>query len=371
MMAVLLIAALASFNSISLSNSAEIRSGAKCTKFGKKANLGNLKFECVRKNGKLSWREVKPKVVAQASLPEFWPLDKPVKVQDLVLIADASVRKYTVDANALPKINLMTGPRTNKVNAERYITWLNNAAKSWSKDWLPQEVDVAIASFEDFEWMSEKWPKYGLTGPYFDDSRESWNRAGRDCNHGSAIGYPKPFFWGCLPVNLGRGIGLDKFAPHEYTHLAQYGILNSRTTQFYGGLPLLFSEGSADFYGITFASNRDDVANNWMDFWIKGYFNNDAKADLRQASVERIEEILNDSMRFGKIAPGHWYWSGAYATARLVAAKGHSSFVEYIRKTGEFRNPFKAFELEYGMSFESFAKIIAPEVKSLAGLLQR
>jgi hypothetical protein len=314
---------------------------------------------------------VKPKVVAQASLPEFWPLDKPVKVQDLVLIADASVRKYTADANALPKINLMTGPKTNRNSAENYMKYLNAAAVGWSKDWLPQEIDVAIASFEDFDWISEQWPRYGLIGPYFDNSRESWNRVGRECNQGSAISGVKPFFWGCLPETLSKGIGLDKFAPHEYTHLAQYGILNSKSQRTIGGIPTLFAEGSADFYGITFASERSQVATNWTTYWSLGYMSSEVKAQLRQAAVEQIEEFLNDAMRYARLAQGHWYWTGAYATSRLIAAKGHSGFVDFMRKHGELGDPYKAFETVYGMSFESFAKIIAPEVKALTGMLQR
>jgi hypothetical protein len=174
-----------------------------------------------------------------------------------------------------------------------------------------------------------------------------------------------------LSASLSRGIGLDKFAPHEYTHLAQYGILNSKSQRVIGGIPTLFAEGSADFYGITFASEKGQASTNWSNYWSVGYMSSEVKAQLRQASVEQIEELLNDAMRYARLAPGHWYWTGAYATLRLIAANGHSGFVDFMRKHGELGNPYSAFETVYGMSFESFAKIIAPEVKALTVMLQR
>jgi hypothetical protein len=66
--------------------------------------------------------------------------------------------------------------------------------------------------------------------------------------------------------------------------------------------------------------------------------------------------------------PGHWYFTGAYATARLVAAKGHEGFVEFLKENGKLGggDVFKAFQNVYGITFEEFAKMISPEVIQFA-----
>jgi hypothetical protein len=76
---------------------------------------------------------------------------------------------------------------------------------------------------------------------------------------------------------------------------------------------------------------------------------------------------LIDAMRGSKLMQGHWYFTGAYATARLVAAKGHEGFVDFLKENGKLNGDvFKAFQTVYGITFEEFAKMISPEVIQFA-----
>jgi hypothetical protein len=360
---------------------AAVKAGDSCKKIGSTATANGKKFTCVKSGKKLVWNKgvavVKPtptpapiptsaqSKISSNSLADSWPFDKPAD-ENLVLIADGSVRRYTADATKLPNINLLTGPKTDQTAASNYLRFLEKAAIGWGKDWMPDQVDVAMAQVDDYEWIKPLWKQYGLDGGGFDNSESTWRKFGADCNQGSAIYDKVPFFWGCLPKNQSSFIGLNKFAPHEYMHLVQNGIIYHQSGKKVRNFPYLLSEGSADFYGVTYASTPETVKQNWKTYWVDGYISPAAKSALKSASIDEIESLLMDAMKSGTKAQGHWNWTGAYVTARLVAAKGHEGFVAYMRKTGDTGDPFKAFEMIYGITFEKLTQVVAPEIKNLA-----
>jgi len=369
---------------------AAIKPGATCPSAGTIKTTAGKKYTCIKSGKKLVWNkgivikkpfptpspsaEIIPNPsptptptqskIPSVSLPESWPLDKPAD-KNLFLIADASIRKYISDATKIPKINLMTGPNTDRSTANYYLRFLEKAAIGWGKDWMPDQVDIAMAQVDDFDWIKLLWKQYGLDGGGFDNSELSWRQFGANCNQGGAIYDKVPFFWACLPYYPSNFIGLNKFAPHEYTHLVQYGIIYHQSGKKIHNFPYLLSEGSADFYGLTYASTPENLMQNWQTYWAEGYISPSAKSALKSASKEEIESLLVDAMKSGTKAPGHWYWTGAYLTARLVAAKGHEGFVAYMRKTGETGDPLMAFEKIYGIRFEILTRIVAPEIKDL------
>ena len=365
---------------------AAVKAGDACKKAGTTATANGKKYTCIKSGKKFVWNKgvaiAKPvpavtptpsstpsqtptqSQIPSVSLPDSWSLDKAAD-ENLVLIADASVRKYIQDATTLPTINLMTGPKTDRIAASNYLRFLEKAAIGWGKDWMPDQIDIAMAQVDDYEWIKPLWKQYGLDGG-FDNSESSWRKFGANCNQGSAIYDRVPFFWGCFPKNPSNFIGLNKFAPHEYMHLVQNGIIYHQSGKKVRNFPYLLSEGSADFYGVTYASTPESLKMNWKTYWADGYISSSAKSALKSASNDEIELLLIDAMKSGTKAPGHWNWTGAYVTARLVAAKGHEGFVAYMRKTGETGDPFKAFEMIYGITFEKLTQIVAPEIKNLA-----
>lgn len=370
----LLVALILTLIPITAFSAQKINPGSTCKVYKQKVTNRSKVFTCIKSGEKLVWNKgvaiFKPtptptqSKIPSVSLPESWPLEKPAD-ENLILIADASLRKYIADATKLPNINLMTGPNTDRMAATNYLRYLEKAAIGWGKDWMPDQVDIAMAQVEDFEWIKPLWKQYGLDGGGFDNTESSWRKFGADCNQGSAIYDKVPFFWGCLPKNPSNFIGLDKFAPHEYMHLVQNGIIYHQSGRKIRNFPYLLSEGSADFYGVTYASTPETVKQNWKTYWADGYISPAAKSALKSASNDEIESLLMDAMKSGTKAPGHWNWTGAYVTARLVAAKGHEGFVAYMRKTGETGDPFKAFEMIYGITFERLTQLVAPEIKAL------
>jgi hypothetical protein len=344
------------------------KAGAKCTKAGIKSVAGGKTFTCIKSGKKLVWDKGKTSGVAPVLvIPDSWPIDKAAD-KNIFLIADKSLRKFQQLNTTTPKVTINYGPTTDKKRADEYLYSMHEAAKFWASDWkYDKEVNVAIGTSKDYSWMFQAWSKFGLIRPEFDSSEKSYTSQGEYCNQGSALlGDDKPFLWGCLSTTgtLEKyGIAGRKFGSHEYTHIAHYGIMGNAGMR---NMPVLISEGSADFYGVSLASNSSTVSQDWQTFFSGGYFSEIARDYLKTASNDQVYELLIDSFNKGTKQEGHWYYTGAYATIRMVAAQGHDGFVRFMKSVAETSNANQSFEKIYGIKFEDFAKMIAPEISVLA-----
>lgn len=304
-------------------------------------------------------------------VPDFWPLDKPAPV-NIMSIADKALRKLLDAAVGNDvKISLLTGPTTDKERAKKYIDLLAKSISFWNTYWkIDQEMVVAIAEVQDYQWMSLLWPKYGLNGGGFDASEASWKAYGANCNQGGAISGIEPFFWGCMSTYGDFGdIGLRKFVPHEYTHIAQQKIMESNSPGSVS-LPWVLVEGFADFYGMEIAIDSVSVESSWDSYFKSGWISIEARNYLKSASVSEIQTLISKSLNGdnGNIN-GQWYYTGAYITARLVAAKGNDTFINFTKDFKISKNLNKSFESFYQISIEEFSKLVAPEIKLRAGQL--
>jgi hypothetical protein len=304
-------------------------------------------------------------------VPDFWPLDKPAPT-NIMSIADKSVRKV-IDSkvNSDTKITLLTGPTTNKERAKDYIKLLDRSIAFWNTYWkIDQEIVVAIAEVQDYQWISSMWPKYGLNGGGFDASEASWKAYGSNCNQGGAISGVQPFFWGCMSTSGDfESIGMKKFVPHEYTHIAQQKIMESGIPKRIF-LPLVLIEGFADFYGMALSIDSDSVENSWDTYFRSGWIPIEAKTFLKRADVLQIQSLVFKSLNGDYTSiDGHWYYTGAYITARLVAAKGNDTFINFTKDFKVSQNLNTSLESFYQINVEELSKLVAPEIKIRANQL--
>jgi hypothetical protein len=351
------------------SASAAVKAGATCTKIGQLSPAKSPQFKCQLVSGKKKWVATKSKT-EQVALPSSWPLTQPAKsVEEILAIADSAERRFTADAKVAPDFELLIGPNTSKTLANLYIQPLRTAMTLWSKDYKPTKpIVVALAEVQDYKFMKEQWEKNEF-GSDFDSSEATWSKYGEGCNQGAAKNDPQPFFWGCIASNAGayENIGIKKFTPHEYMHIVQLALYKEASGGKFGNIASLFGEGSADYYGVTYASTATDVAKNWQRYRASKYLSSETTSGLLNATNDQMYSYLIDAMRDSKLMPGHWYFTGAYATARLVATKGHEGFVEFLKENGKLQgDAFKAFQNVYGITFEEFAKMISPEVIKFA-----
>ncbi len=347
-----------------------IKAGAACKKIGSKSTVGNKTFTCIKSGKKLAWDKGKASVIKPVILvPDTWPINK-VAEKDIYSIADKNFRKFQQLNSTSPKLIVNYGPATEKKRADQYLFSLYKASNFWNTDWkYDGEIVVALGTSEDYNWMAGFWPRFGLVPPYFNSSESSYTALGKYCNHGSAIFSNQPFFWGCMPTDGDlEMIGLKKFSAHEYTHLAQFGIMGTAGTRY---MPNLFLEGSADFYGMSLASNSENISKNWELYFSQGFMSEEARTYLKNASNDDIYGLLMDSFINGTNfrntrVESSWMYTGAYATVRMIAAQGHDGFIGFMKSVAETGSANQSFEKIYGIKFEEFAKIIAPEINSLA-----
>ena len=359
---------------------AAVKAGGACTKAGITTVASSKTYTCIKSGKKLVWNKGRSNSTFSWSgdkqvtsnpltaVPVSWPIDKAAD-QNIFLIADKNIRKFQQANTAVPKLTINYGPTTDKKRADEYLFSLYKAANFWNSDWkFDQEIVVALGTSKDYTWMSQYWSNYGLTGSWFDSSELTYTQLGSNCNHGSAtFGNSRPFFWGCLPTQGDLNfIGLKKFSAHEYTHLAQYGIMGNLALM---QMPTLISEGSADFYGLSLASDEKTINGDWKTYFSRGFISDSSREYLRKASSDQIEDLLIDSFAKGSKIEGHWYYTGAYVTIRMIAAQGHDGFVRFMKSVAETSNAGQSFEKIYGTNFEAFAKIIAPEIQKLSSTI--
>jgi hypothetical protein len=344
------------------------KAGARCTKVGIKSVVGTKTFTCIKSGKKFVWDKGKTSTIVPAKVvADSWPIDKSAD-KDIFLIADKNFRKFQQRTFTLPNFAINYGPTVEKKRADEHLISMHEAGKFWSSDWkFDGEISVALGTSQDASWMSGYWSRFGLSGPDWNRTEQSYSAQGGYCMEGSAtLGDNKPFLWGCLPTigPLDRyGIAGRKFGSHEYTHIAHYGIMGNAGMR---NMPVLITEGSAEFYGVSLASTQSKIIEDWQTFFSGGYFTESSREYVRTASADQVYELLIDSFNKGTKQEGHWYYTGAYATIRMVAAQGHDGFVRFMKSVAETSNANQSFEKIYGIKFEDFAKIVAPEISVLA-----
>ena len=351
--------------------SAAVKAGVACKKAGATSISSNKTFTCIKLGKKLVWNKGTPRKPVQI-IPDSWPIDKAAD-KDIFLIADKNFRKFQQINSSLPKFAINYGPTVEKKRADEHLISMYQAGKFWSGDWkFNGEIAVALGTSQDASWMSGYWSKYGLSGPDWNRTEQSYSSQGGFCMEGSAtLGDDKPFLWGCLPTigSLDRyGIAGRKFVSHEYTHIAQYGIMSNSGAR---NMPVLLMEGSAEFYGVSLASSSSSINQDWQAFFSGGYFSEVARDYLNTATSDQVLDLLIDSFNKGTKQEGHWYYTGAYVTVRMIAAQGHDGFVRFMKSVAETSNASQSFEKIYGTKFEDFAKIIAPEIKKLSATITK
>lgn len=358
---------------------AAVKNGQSCSKLGEVKSQSGKKFTCVKSGASKKWR-ANPTSAAPA--PSMTPTASPNLASSAIALSEAGgfnvylvahqrVLEETSQLRSTPTFDIKFSPNVDPIRGKEYLKFLNEGARIWSGEWLPkQTVTIAIVDYRDYGWVAPIWSEFGLKGPPFNDVNHL-AASGSQCNQGSASSNASPFFWGCLPSQGQTNfIGLEKFAPHEYMHLVQYGVIYHDNAKKIYNVPTFFSEGSADFYGVTAVISgygaENKLTSYWKEYLKRGYMGEDAKSLLRTASTEKVKELILDSMKGGKTASSHSYYTGSYATARLVAAEGHKKFANYLRESGKLGDPYAAFTATYGITFDEFAAVIAPEIRKLA-----
>ncbi len=278
--------------------------------------------------------------------------------------------RMSVATNPKTKLEVRTGDKTDKLRASEYLKSLERSIAFWDDIYSSTKPVVASLSyFDEYSWMESQWKLFGLN-PSEMGGESSFKSGGADCNQGSATLQrgTDPFFWGCL---ASRGsidfIGVQKFAGHEYTHIVQSYLIEWKSGSYKrSALPFLFTEGSADFYGIATASkNESEFLANWNESRTRGFFGASAdKAAIKTWNTEKWLFALNENAKNNQIPESPWvqYYSGREVTARLIGLKGHEGFVDFMRRTEASQDWKKSLQEVYAITWEQFSAKMAAEL---------
>jgi hypothetical protein len=100
------------------------------------------------------------------------------------------------------------------------------------------------------------------------------------------------------------------------------GLFKEASGGKFGNVPTLFSEGSADFYGITHASTPNDVGKNWASYRTYKYINTLTAAGLKTATNEQMYSYLIDAMRDSKLIAGPLVFHRRICHSSISCCKG-------------------------------------------------
>ena len=369
--------------------------GAKCSNFGQSLSykLGNVQKKLVckkNKEGKLIWQSLNvPKKTIKAEInpvnrndTQELPAAKSKEIRtsialvdqelgDLELVAHLSLLKNYVAANTI-KTKINFGPTTSSANGEKYLSSLIFAAKLFANYWdSSEEITIALAEYQDFEWMHGYWVTFRDYPEHITMMSEQWKQIGSKCNQGGAIFDDRPLFWGCLSSDTPdiSSVGVMKFAPHEFFHLIQTNLFRKNGGQF-ADMPTFFNEGAADFFGISAAIGSGDVVSGWQQKWKYAWASGVSTATLKTFDQAKWKELINDTSGKYSELVGHNYYSGAYGVQRLVAAEGVDRYFKFMADSARTHDWKSAFKLNYSISFEDFSEMIARELVQKTKLLQ-
>ncbi len=308
--------------------------------------------------------------VTQEAIPDFLTMNDSNNELALKVAWKSFDKRMSLATTPKAKIELRIGDKTDKTRANDYIQSLIRSVAFWDDIYSPTKPVVASLAYSDeYLWMESQWKQFGIN-PNDMGGESGYKSNGADCNQGSAIldKGTDPFFWGCL---ASRGsidfIGVQKFAGHEYTHVVQSFLIEWKSGSYKrSALPMLFTEGSADSYGIaTASSDQSAFLKNWSESRTKGFFGSmEERAVIKSWNAEKWQWALNENAKNNQIPESRWvqYYSGRELVVRMIGLKGHEGFVEFMKKTESLQDWKKSFVDVYGITWDEFTAKMSLEL---------
>ena len=350
------------------------KTGAKCSKLGKKEVLKNFEYTCIKKSGKLVWSKGKKISIAMpdtlptptpssqsTATPSSTPTpsatttasDQPQKVYEKAFLEIE--RAYKAAPAVKLNLKLMVSSDALKSFELLLPDTLEKSARLWSSVYLPQgDFPVIFGNSKSVSWIQNEMRKYGHELDDFDLKmiRDQGVRAGRGdvrINNQSTITYYAIGDAYENPPSSSRS-----FIAHEYTHIIQVWLFKSRLE----GIPRWAIEGSASFFGDAISS----IASG------KGL---EEYAALRKNSVRReypqslaLNSLTRDRLYevITSIESGEnqnvcaepqivCYTAGAALTEKLIADFGFDKFAKWWELSAK-KHWYTAFEEAFGMNLD-------------------
>ena len=356
--------------------SAAIKAGSTCKTKGETKVVASSKFTCTKTGKKLVW-------VLKISKPNPTPSNSPKNEEPSPTFPTslANLKEYfegipySAWSDVQKKLELNPLPKTSVS-----ITYGSNTKARYSEDFtkekvflgsrvmssFPQPSEVRFYEFNklDVNWGKEEASKYVSPfklGQSFSNQAELLC-SGEDCdgavtNYASGVGLV--LVGVSTPINrygdISRFKGQNDL--HEYVHAVQ-GIIfaGKQTSPPPTLLPCWYSEGQPQAVSILTSSSSIKDYLNVRRGWMK-----DNRWMLPDMTSKSIETFLADNMKTPcpQSTNSLNYTVGYIALEALISVGGVDSTFELLNKVADGKTFKEAFEMQYQMSWEKAAPILA------------
>lgn len=366
--------------------------GKPCNKVGSVQIVGLLKYTCIKSGNKSVWSKGTKFAIKQPSTtlannptpkPSFSPTHS-VSVTLGKLQSTWNEIHQLKSEKPVPTLalDIRFSPTVNQIYARSVLVSLNAAAQFWQTQFLPDKpFPVLVFSEEDEVWYKNQLMNFGIGNEFITQKinqyRSQVQRVGSRINGAGLNGYQN-INW--LEFNFGtdfgsKNLGSDarlfelgslKVGPHEYTHLAQWKLVDGPSSDF---LPCWFIEGGAEFYGMVLGAKDLQTLKEmrYNQVWERYYLNFDG---MGYEPSQGWESFLEENGAFNETAkpsnecgPNGAYPVGAVATQYLYELKGQKGIIDFMVGIQESKDWRKTLLNVYGISWAQMKNEIASYIR--------
>lgn len=358
--------------------------GSVCSKIGKTQLVSNKRFTCIKSGKKLVWsKPVSVKITPPSPKATPAPTKPTLDSLDANSVYNSSRGEVAqwVKTNSANKvqINYFVGASVSQSTIGLVKPDLLSAANLWSPVFSSgEEVNVIWYVHSDLDWAASKYIE--LTGNPIEWSTINGNCSVNYCGNATATHGRT----GKYVFEQGMTLDLNQWnrptAAHEYTHLAQERVSNSKSYL----MPLWLREGSAQFYGEaiglaqidSYKSIRQGLHNQYISDIKNLVSDNFQGQSVKQVLLSGSEESTRKLMKLIEFDGGSSektalaYLLGSYASEVLVSVFGHTKMVDLYKSFAQSNDWEANFASVYGFSTSAFYSKLAPYFQKMASELR-
>lgn len=308
--------------------------GNSCTKEKSQQKINSLTLVCTKLDSKLTWQ---PSVL-QTQL-KIW--------------RDLNDQEATLN-EATPALDIYFSPTVSVDSANQILESLNQAARLWQAQYLPQQaIPTLFFTEKDRNWAIEKFKDLDLNSDGFIANFDNEVRRNGNRSNWAGVTGENGKLWMSFMIGSERVPDSNdlQVAAHEYTHLAQFRIASSGVI----ALSCWQVEGGAYFYGIYLGATsesqlRDFVKERSTQKFFLGF------SGLNKKSPKSWAKLID---KFGpdydsrKCGPDGAYPVGSVMHEYLYSLKGHDGIIKMISTVSAEKDFYKGIEKVYGKNWST------------------
>ncbi len=235
------------------------------------------------------------------------------------------------------------------------INNLKNNLAFWNNYWIPStDIIILHGNENDYDWMLSELESLSMSDGLKNRIIDKYSNGGG----GGIAKNNTPVFWQLIGSSNTytdlQSVGMSKLAGHLYSHIAQPGFLNNKSTEYikYTDMPCWFIEGQSDYHSV--ALLETNFISNRKTFITNAYVPDGYRSKIKSMSSNEWLEIIYKDGNFEGPPVTYEYWSGFLMYEYLIINFGLSKIMELMENFVLTKNFRKSMLDCLGINFEKF-----------------